>query len=230
MTHTTRTTRNRFTLLEMIVAMAIMAMVVALLATGGGQAFESWRRINAEQSRFSELLTLDRTVDAMFRNIIPFNWRDVEQTSGGKTMPAFHGEPGRIRFAYRHTLNNADDGALSFAGLCLEEGRLKAVYQQRPFLDWERPAAATRQECILAQEVDSITFLYANLDVTSGKVLWLDQWDTVTPTTPPRHVPLAILLTVRWKDGREYSWLRRTSGSAQYSRYGNWVPLKENSP
>ena len=221
---------HRFTLLEMIVAMAIMALIATLLAAGGGQAFNSWRRINGEQARFAELLTLDRTLDAMFRNVIPFNWRDVRQTAGGRFTPAFHGENDRIRFAYRHPLNNTDDGALRFAGLYLEDGLLKAVYQPRPFLDWERQAPAGRRECVLAREVEAVSFRYASLNTSTGKPVWLEQWDTANAVTPHYHVPLAIFMSVRWKDGREQAWLRRTSGSAQYSRYGNWMPLPETSP
>ena len=224
-----RTTRNRFTLLEMVVAMAILSVVVAILAVAGNQVFNSWRRINGEQARFAELLTLDRTVDAMLRNIVPFSWRNVREGTGGKAMPAFAGEPDRVRFAYRHNLNNAEDGALRFAGLTVDRGTLKAVYQERPFLDWEGAASPNRQESVLARDVASISLLYANWDAGTGRVKWIDSWDSTDDATPRRDVPLAVFLRIRWQDGREESWLRRTPGSGQYSRLGHWIPRQEDT-
>ncbi len=224
-----RTTRNRFTLVEMVVAMAVLSVVVALLAAAGNQVFNSWRRITAEQARFTELLTLDRTVDAMFRNVVPFSWRNVREGAGGKVMPAFVGETDRVRFVYRHNLNNTDDGALRFAGLFVENGELKAVYQERPFIDWEGAPSPNRQESVLARDVASISLQYANWDMTNSKITWTDHWDATDDATPRRDVPLALFLRVKWQDGREETWLRRTPGSGQYARLGHWIPRQEDT-
>ena len=215
-----------FTLLEMVIAMAILAMLAGLLATVGNQAFESWRQITREQAHFARLLNLDRTVDNMFRNIIPFTWPDREN----KQQPAFFGEPDRIRFAYRHALNSPADGTLRFAGLHVLDGQLLAVYQERPLLDWDAktPAASSRTS-VLTTEVDTIEFWYADWDTSGKTVKWKNSWGKKDDVVPRTEVPLAILLIVRWSNGDENSWLRRTAGNGQYSRFGRWIPRAEES-
>ena len=216
-----------FTFLEMVIAMAILAMLAGLLATVGNQAFESWRQITREQVHFAKLLTLDRTVDNMFRNIIPFTWPDTEN----KQQPAFFGEPDRIRFAYRHTLNNPEDGTLRFAGLYVENEKLLAVYQERPFFDWDaKKTTSSSRTSVLANDVASIELWYADWDTTGKTIKWKNSWGKKDDVVPRTEVPLAILLIVHWNDGDNTdSWLRRTAGNGQYSRFGRWVPRTEDS-
>ena len=215
-----------FTLLEMTVVLAFLAILTGLLATVGSQAFESWRRITREQAHFAELLALDRTVDNMFRNIIPFTWPDTDN----KQQPAFFGEPERIRFAYRHALNSPDDGTLRFAGLQVTNGQLQAVYQERPQFDWEQhTSVAGSRTSVLATGVKAIELWYADWDLSEKTIKWKNRWGDRDDAAPRVEAPLAILLIVHWSNGDDAdSWLRRTAGSGQYSRFGRWVPRAED--
>ena len=62
-------------------------------------------------------------------------------------------------------------------------------------------------------------------------IKWKNTWGKKDDPTPRMEAPLAILMIVRWQDGREESWLRRTAGNSQYARFGRWIPRAEdNSP
>ena len=207
--------RLDFTLIEVLVAAAILGILAALLLTVSNQMTASWNRLSREQTRFSELMVLDRTLDHVLPNAIPFVWRDKEK----KSVPAFLGETNRLRLCYRHPLNTLADGALRFLGLRLErDGTLKAYYMERPFFDWDNPEPTWRQS-VLARDVKDLRFRYADWTATDKSIRWIENWDPDRP-----ELPLAILVSVTWRDGRQECWLRRTAGNGQYERFGNWRP------
>ena len=41
-------------------------------------------------------------------------------------------------------------------------------------------------------------------------------------------LPLAIMVTVHWQDGRVESWLRRSMGNGYRERYGRWEAVDED--
>lgn len=208
----------RFTLLEVLVASALLLLLALLLTAVMSRITASWRRLTEAQARFAELLVLDRTLDHLLRNVIPFTWPDAER----RPRPAFLGEPDRIRFAYRHELHTLEDGAIRFTGLVVEDGLLKACSRERPTLDWDTPQEDWRTS-VLAREVADIRFLYADWDPAQSQTVWLESWD------PERtQLPLAVFVRVTWTDGRQESWLRRTPGNGLYERLGPWRPDQRN--
>lgn len=216
-----------FTLLELMIALAIFMMLVALLTGFSREVSKSWTRLRREQNLFSELLVLDRTLDAMLTNAIPFVWPGVEVED--EPRPAFVGEPDRLRMAYLHRLNNVQDGTIRFVALEVVDGDLLAHYQQRPFLTWEDLAGAPVETSVLAQDVESVEFLYADLVDEAEDVEWLTEWqpedeDEQEKRRKTDQLPLAIMIKVRWQDGRPEAWLRRTSGNGFRERFGHWKP------
>jgi len=205
--------RRRFTLLEVVLAVAVFMLTVALLVAFSQAVTDGWQRLTAEQGEFAELLALDRTLDRILSGAVPFVWRDED----GQPLPVFQGDPDRLRFAVRHRTVDPHDGSLRFVALSVEDGRLLVRYQSRPFLDWEI-RDEPEQTSVIAEAVDSVSFLYA--DLVDGEVLeWVDEWDVER-----QDLPLAILVYVRWQDGRLESWLRRPAGSGWHERWGRWQP------
>ncbi|MFA5204428.1 MAG: hypothetical protein WC708_08485 [Lentisphaeria bacterium] len=206
-----------FTLLEVMVASAVLLLLSVVLLTAGNEVVKSWRRLTAEQDRFSDLLTVDRTLDSVLTNVIPFRWRD----SDNEERAVFLGEPHRVRLAYRHPLNQPADGAIRFFALEAEHGELRACTWERPFVDWNKagPAAAVT---VLTTGVSGLDIRYADQPgtTTNDPLVWKDDWDPARRREPP----LAIWVTVTWADGRVESWLRRTAGSGQFERFHDWRP------
>jgi len=109
------------------------------------------------------------------------------------------------------------------------DGDLLAHYQQRPFLTWDGLSDGPVETSVLSHGVASIEFLYVDLVDEADDVEWLADWqpedeDEDGKKRKTDQLPLAVMVTVRWQDGRTESWLRRTSGSGFRERYGQWKP------
>ncbi len=212
-----RPRRRRFTLLELLVASAILVLLTAILYAAGNAVVQSWSKLRKEQQRFETTMTLERVLDSILSNTVPFLWPDKD----GERRPMFEGRPDRVRLAYRHTPGNLEEGALRFVSIFVRNHRLLAVYTERPDLDWD--AAPNARTSVLCDKVKAIRLLYADWDSDHG-LFWVDAWD---PDHERKDIPLAIFITVYWQDGRQEMWMRRTAGSGWFERWGNPPPKKK---
>lgn len=218
--------KRTFTLLEIIIAVSIFMLIALTLYAYSRETVNSWRRIIAERNRFSELLVLDRTINNILDNVIPFTWPDPD----GVKTPFIVAERDYLRCAYMHRLNDEIEGALRFGEFIIENNNLLLAYSDRPYLDWN-DTGDRRKVSTLAKEIESIDFLYADWSADDSydwqdRILWLDHWET--ENSERKDVPLAIKITVNWLDGRTETWLRRTMGSSYRERFGKWEPLPED--
>ena len=221
--------RNPFTFLELMIAASILAMIAAGLFAYSQNVSRSWQQIIRERNRMLELMNLDRTIDAVLANAIPFVWRD-DGSDKDETFPFIVADPTGLRIAYLHPIHDEVEGAIRFAEFVLQDDKLYLDYSDRPFYDWNQAATRT-QRVLLAEEIAELRFLY--LDWTDdtdadwqNRALWLDQWETAD--SERTDIPLAIAMKVLWKDGRSHTWLRRTLGNSYRERYGKSNPLDED--
>ena len=224
--------RRQFTLLELAIAVTIFMMVAVALFAFSGHVSSSWGSITTERNRLAELLAMDRTLDSVLSNAVPFLWRERDDGLL-KVRPFIVAEADVLRIAYLHRLNDTSEGALRFVELFLEDGELKALYTDRPFINWEDIADDRKKTSVISTGVESISFLYADFssDVSeewSQRLFWRDVWET--EDSGRKDIPLAIQIRVRWQDGREESWLRRTMGNSCRERYGTFELPVDNAP
>ena len=222
--------RRAFTLLELIIAVTVFMMVAVALFSFSSQVADTWTRLTVERNRFNELLAMDRVIDSLLSNAVPFIWRDTSEELT-TTAPFIIAEEDRLRVASIHRLNDADEGALRFAEFYLEDGDLKVTYSDRPFMDWSEVAEDKQRTCILTTDVDSLAFEYADWssDVSTewrDRMFWRVDWETTD--SGRTDIPLAIKMTVTWKDGREECWLRHTVGNSFRERYGTYTLPTDN--
>jgi len=209
-----------YTLLEVIIAVTVLLLVAGLMVGFGREMARSWEKLRAEQSRFRELLALDRALDGLLGNGVPFLWPNDD----GEAVPFFGGDNQAVRLASLHPLIDLEEGSLRFAEIFVDDGDLVVAYTSRPYL--EEPDSEQVRRAVLARAVERVEFLYADRsDDESGtweeRTEWVDEWD------PDRkELPLAILMTVHWQDGRIESWLRWI-GSGYRERWGKWEPAKK---
>ena len=99
----------------------------------------------------------------------------------------------------------------------VEDEKLVAVYSNYPMLPWEEdePSAVTQTE-VIAENIAAISFQYAEQDDNS-EIEWFEEWDE----EEHNNLPLAIRMTVEWKNGTKEYWLRRTCGVNYNSNFGN---------
>ena len=224
--------RRQFTLLELAIAVTIFMMVAVALFAFSGHVSSSWGSITTERNRLAELLAMDRTLDSILSNAVPFLWREREDGLV-QVVPFIVAEPDVLRIAYMHRLNDTAEGSLRFVELFLEDGSLKALYTDRPFINWEDIADDRKKVSVVSTGVESISFLYADFssdvsDEWRERLFWRDAWET--EDSERKDIPLAIQIRVKWLDGREESWLRRTMGNSYRERYGTFELPVDNTP
>ena len=209
--------RASFTLVEVVVAMAIMTVVALIIGSAAAIFYNSYRRSVQSGERLRECLAIDRICDGGIRNMVPFRWRDAANES----RFVFSGESERLLFTALRRADGDTPGGLIFIRLSLEENDLVAEYSFYPRLPWaeeddEEEIGEFRRE-VLARNVSSISFLYAEESGGDDRSLeWLDVWEEEEHDA----IHLAVQLTVEWLDGTREQWLRRAAGVAERSRFG----------
>ena len=200
-----------FTLIEVVMAIGIFAVISLLIATTLFTMQRSWSRIKKQTKRLKAYQTIDRVVDYAVRNTVPFKWPDKTF----KEQLVFKGDSDKVILSYLHRVTNIKKGGIRFMQLSLENGDLLAYYRHTPILYWlNEDLVSTCQKEVIARDVENISFLYADKD--ENGVTWSDDWNEELE----KNIPLGIQLTIKFKDGRKVSWLRRTAGSSFESEYG----------
>jgi len=230
-----------FTLLELVLATAIFAMLVFSAGLGIMSVQQSWRRIHYSSEKLKNLMAIDRLVELTFRNIIPFTWPDETEE---KEKPVFKGDKNAILFATIHRINEGDSNAIRFIRLYLENGALIAEYRDTPIVEGGKNDDGSGISALIAEYRDtpiveggknddgsgirretlatgivSLSFLYLN-NSESEELEWSDDWQEEDPDME-NALPSGIQMTVEWENGSRYSWLRRTAGSGKNESLGN---------
>ena len=218
-----RRVRRAFTLLELIVAIGIMLAlsgVIGLASQAFMKALSSSERIS---SQLQVYLNIDQVMDGCVRNMIPFNWETNDVNDD--TFQVFMGERDMIHFTTLRRSYDDFGGNLFFVRIFLDDrtNELIAEYSKfprPPWLDDDEDTMPYDRE-VLAENVDRISFLYAG--AYDGTVQWLQEWDREEYD----FIPLAVQMTVEWKDGTTEQWLRRTAASGGNSVYGALQEIDE---
>ena len=200
----------KFTLIEVIVSIILLVTVIGLLFLSTGTVMSSWEQLERHAASLKEIMALDRTFDSLLSNIIPFTWPD-EDLEGPKLV--FQGERDKLVFAYIHSFNQLEDGAIRSCCLVKEDNDLIAYYCERPPFPESLNSEKLRRS-VLARNVGSIEFSF--IDLNEVDIEFVDDWEDRD------YLPLGILVHIEWLDGTYNSWFRRTAGSSYYERWGYW--------
>jgi len=223
----TKTKQTTYTLIEIVIAILIFTILITLLFNFSNHISKMWKKLQQEKKIFNELMTLDRSLDNILSNTIPFIWRDDEN----RKMLLFSGDPQQLILTYIHHTNNIKQGGIRFMAIRQEEDQLVAYYQERPTLTWDNINSDLVTRTILAKNIESITFNYADYIPIDEKFTWQENWEGLQAADNLNDVrleiPLAIMIHITWKNGRDESWIRRTTGSSWHERYGSWQGEKE---
>lgn len=204
--------RHNFTLVEMAVAMSILIVVALIIGTAGAAFYNGYHRSAKISDRLKMDVSIDRVMDGGIRNLVPLKWKDDDDTS----RYVFKGASDSLHFTTLHRTHGKDRGAFLFVRLQVEDGELIAEYSSNPRLPWKGAGEQKYTREVLAENVQFVRFLYADLN-DDDEVEWEDEW----VEDDHDNLPLAIQMTVKWKDGVTEQWLRRTAGSSSNSTFGS---------
>ena len=222
-THRNPPTENRrfFTLMELIAAMAIMVFVALIIGTASAAFYNAWKRSIRVTDHLKVRQNIDRIMDVCIRNMIPFSWKD----ENNKEQVVFEGSREEIFFTTRRRAAEGENSAYLFIRLKVNpDQQLIAEYHTLPRFPWMEDGKYEMKTEVLAENIQSVSFLYASLE--QEEIVWNEEWENYDPETLQENsadiqmIPLAVQMTVEWKDGTKEVWLRRTSGASQYSRFG----------
>ena len=205
--------RHNFTLVELVCAMLVMMVVALIIGTAGSSFYNGYRRSAGAAAKLKERMAIDRVWDSALTNMLPFKWKDENNES----RYVFEGKSDELLLTALRRVYGNDPSALVFIKFKVEDDKLIAEYSDYPFLPWEEdePSAVTRKE-VIAENISHISFQYADRD-DANEIEWLEEWNEEEHA----NLPLAVRMTVEWKNGVKEYWLRRTCGVNYNSTFGN---------
>ena len=207
--------KHYFTLVELIAAMAVMAMlgVAAAAALSGFQRSHS--KVTALAERLERNRKLDKVAELM-GNMIPFFWMD--ETDENAENLVFDGQENELFFTAMRLPDSSGKGAFIFIRLYLnEDNALACDYKDTPFLPWleDDEQAEGVKTAILAENVETLIMTYGDYD-EDGEIEWLELWDQDDDEYKNR-LPAAVGFTIEFANGEKLSYLRRTAGLSAYT-------------
>ena len=218
---TRRIRRSNFTLMELVAATGIMLAIAGIIAFASRSFFRALASAERVSAQLQVYLNIDQLMDGCFRNMIPFDWETTDVNDD--TFQVFDGLSDMIHFTTLRRSYDDNSGNLFFVRVFVEDEQLIAEYSKFPRLPWydDDEDIMPYDREVLATNVDKISFMYAGAE--DSTIVWVDEWDRENYD----FIPLAVQMTVEWKDGTEERWLRRTAASGGNSVYGALQEIDE---
>jgi general secretion pathway protein J len=184
-----------FTLIEMIVAMALLAAMMALLYSGITFALRSWDAGAANGQRVADRRIGENFLRRELMELFPMRWKDPMTLKF-----AFDGQRDTLRFVSSRPAG-VTQGGLSLVGLAVEQG---ATPREHHFvMRRAMPDDAAKDfgpldqadRIVLVEDVNDVTFAYfgSENDFTDPK--WYDTW------TFDGRIPQMVRISMRDTDG-----------------------------
>lgn len=179
-----------FTLLELLVAMAVLGLLTVVLSGSLRFGLRAWET----GQRASDALETASTVQPLLRRQIEQAYPLLART--GEPAVVFEGGRQRLRFLTllpeRAGGGGLADVALSYRADAAGGGRLEMAWQ--PLGERERPAASRT----LFDGVDALDFAYYGGERRTGTAEWRETWEDAG------FLPALVRLRVRFRDGRAW--------------------------
>ena len=185
-----------FTLIELVVALAILGTMLVLMYSGLSFALRSWDAGDANGRR-----TADRRIGENFlrrevTEIFPMRWKDPMQLRF-----AFEGKANSLRFVSTRPAGLAL-GGLALVGVDVEPDEAhhaRNLVMRRVMADPDSedftPLDRSDRPSVLVEDVDSVTFSYFGAEGDFSEPKWYDEW------TFPSRMPELVRLRIRTSDG-----------------------------
>lgn len=202
-------THHHFTLLELSIATGILAVVMAVACMAVHGAQQTWRKVSEQDERLRQYQMIDRIAETAFRNAIPFHWR----TRSNQEVLCFDGKSDSVMLPYLHRIGSRELGAIRFLRLYVKDYRLYAEYRHTPIMPMDSDNDENFELEVLAENVKTIKFCYADYD--NNKLVWYDLWDN----DQRRNLPVALQMEVEFYNGAKQVWLRRTAGNDFFGQF-----------
>jgi len=185
-----------FTLIELVVAMALLAVMMLMLYSGLTFALRGWDAGDASGRRTADRRIGENFLRRELSELFPMRWKDP------MTLKlAFEGESQRLRFVSSRPAG-ITLGGLSLVGLEVEtdaDTRTRNLVMRRAQPDDDAkdfgPLERADQRSILVAGVESVVFTYFGSDSDFSDPRWVDRWEI------PGRIPMLIRMRITSSDG-----------------------------
>ena len=190
----TRRRPTGFTLIEVVVAMALLATIMVLLYSGLTFALRSWDAGDANGRRVADRRLGENFMRREMTELFPLRWKNATMLKF-----AFEGEKDHLKFASSRPAG-LGQGGLSLVSIeVAERDRVRNLVMRRALPDDEAVDFGPLDKAepsLLVANVESVAFSYfgAENDFTEPK--WVDKWEFASA------LPTLIRVSVKTTDGR----------------------------
>ena len=186
----TRSQRG-FTLIELVVAMALLAAMMLLLYSGLTFSLRGWDAGDASGRRAADRRIGENFLRRELSELFPMRWKEPTIVKF-----AFQGEKERVRFVSSRAAG-ISQGGLSLVGLEVQDegrgSRRRNLVMRRAMPDDEAKSFApldAAEPFVLIADVDSVTFEYFGAENDFTAPQWTDtwRWDARVPEMIRLHI------------------------------------------
>ena len=187
--------QSGFTLIELVLAMVLLGVMMALLYSGLTFALRSWDAGDANGRRAADRRIGQNFLRREVAEIFPMRWKDPTVL-----RYAFEGGTDRLRFVSSRPAG-VSQGGLALVGVEVEENpkdRSRNLVMRRATADPDAAdfsALDAAEPSILVPDVASVEFAYFGSESDFSEPRWVDKW-----ALPPR-MPSMIRVRIKAADG-----------------------------
>ena len=156
-----------FTLVEVMVSLAIMTMILAIAYSGLSVALNAWDRGGDAIDDLDRRFVVERLLRRQLAMAYP-----MEFTINGEKRILFRGSSGRVEFIADYSLA-AGAGAFQKIDYAVDGGRF--LYGETPLFGYE-PAETESLPATVLAGFKEISFSFLGQD-QQGNPLWIEEWE-----------------------------------------------------
>jgi general secretion pathway protein J len=186
-----------FTLLEMVIALVLLAAMLGLAWSGLGFALRGWDTGEAKGRRTVDLQLAQNFLRRELAEVFPMRWKDPVTL-----RLAFEGDARHMRFVSTRAAG-ASTGGLALVGLAVEPGadpRQRNLVMRRALSDDSAndfSLVDAAEQTVLIADVDAASFAYFGAENDFVEPRWVDEW------TFKGRIPQLVRLRMKTGDGTE---------------------------
>ncbi|MEO6422064.1 MAG: prepilin-type N-terminal cleavage/methylation domain-containing protein [Candidatus Nitrotoga sp.] len=186
-----------FTLLELLIAMSLLGLILALLFGGMRLGARSWEagEIHAENS--THLALLQGFLRRELSQVTPFIWKKKADMN-----LAFIGEPDSIKMVAPIAVRLGAGGLFLISLELSRDNEVGQLVMRRAIPDADSvdfTALENVEKVVLAEHVKEVSFAYFGAETKDGEPQWRDQWGN---KDSQQRLPYLIRVRVKFSNGR----------------------------
>ena len=172
-----------FTLLEIMVAMVVLAMIVTTAFGAVRLGERSWEAGHTRSTETETMRSVAGVLQRQFNQILPLTW-----TQDTETTIAFSGTREEVRFIAPAPQHRGSTGLFEYTLLVEADGdnaRLVLYYRLHdPDNDGFAPDGSERQRVLLVDQLKAASFAYYGSPVADDPQDWHSQWSADAEAYP----------------------------------------------